>query len=87
MAEPYLDRVKNKDIEATLEPLLRHFKANRNPGEGFGDFTARIGFAALKALSPTKAAPAKPAAAAAGEPEGEFLCVCVGGGGVLSGWL
>jgi sulfite reductase beta subunit-like hemoprotein len=47
----YAERVKLRDLEATLEPLLAAFKARRQPGEAFGDFVARLGFAALRSYA------------------------------------
>lgn len=43
-----MERMKLRDLEATLEPLLAAFRARRSQGEAFGDFVARIGFAALR---------------------------------------
>lgn len=40
--------MKLRDLEATLEPLLAAYKARRQSGEAFGDFVARVGFAALR---------------------------------------
>ena len=37
-----------QDIEKALEPVLYMYKQRRRPGEALGDFTARIGFDALK---------------------------------------
>jgi sulfite reductase (ferredoxin) len=48
LARVYQERVKLRDLEATLEPLLAMFKARRQPEEAFGDFVARVGFVALK---------------------------------------
>ncbi|GFR49142.1 hypothetical protein Agub_g11159 [Astrephomene gubernaculifera] len=60
LAELYADRVKIKDLESFLEPILAAWWTNRRPSEGFGDWTARVGFPAVKQL----AAAAKPAVAA-----------------------
>ncbi len=35
-------------MEATVEPLLAYWKANRQAGEAFGPFTKRVGEAELK---------------------------------------
>jgi sulfite reductase (ferredoxin) len=43
--------VKLRQLEETLEPLFAAFKAQGMPGECFGDFTARVGFAALRAYA------------------------------------
>jgi sulfite reductase (ferredoxin) len=48
LAKVFAERVKLRDLEATLEPLLAAFKSRRQPGEAFGDFVARVGFAALR---------------------------------------
>lgn len=40
--------MKLRDLESTLEPLFAAYKARRNAGEAFGDFVARVGFAALR---------------------------------------
>ncbi|MDJ1181751.1 sulfite reductase, ferredoxin dependent [Roseofilum casamattae] len=56
LSRPYLDKVKDEDLEATLEPLFAYFKQSRlNNGtlESFGDFCDRVGFEALKAFSET----------------------------------
>ena len=37
-----------QDIEKALEPVLYMYKQRRRPAEALGDFTARIGFDALK---------------------------------------
>lgn len=51
LAQVFAERVKLRDLESTLEPLLAAFKARRQPGEAFGDFVARLGFAALRGYS------------------------------------
>lgn len=54
LSEPFLDKVKDEDIESTLEPLFVYFKQDRlNNGkvESFGDFCHRVGFDALRAFS------------------------------------
>jgi sulfite reductase (ferredoxin) len=48
LAEVFAEKVKLRDLESTLEPLLYYYKGARMPGEAFGDFTARVGFAALR---------------------------------------
>jgi len=37
------DLVPRGEIVATLEPLLRHYKDERRPGESFGDYCHRLG--------------------------------------------
>ncbi|GIL79238.1 hypothetical protein Vretifemale_8625 [Volvox reticuliferus] len=55
LAELYADRVKVKDLESFLEPIFAAWLAKRRPNEGFGDWTARTGFAAVKQLAATTA--------------------------------
>ncbi|MDW5375791.1 NADPH-dependent assimilatory sulfite reductase hemoprotein subunit [Halomonas sp. HP20-15] len=40
----YLDNVGEAKILATLDGLFRHYAAERQPGEPFGDFTIRAGY-------------------------------------------
>jgi sulfite reductase (ferredoxin) len=47
----FLERVPQEGIGAALEPVLAAFAAERQPGEGFGDFANRRGPDALLALS------------------------------------
>ncbi|MCS7046108.1 MAG: hypothetical protein NZO58_07110, partial [Gemmataceae bacterium] len=44
------DLVPFADIVATLRPLLEDFRANRQAGEGFGDYCQRIGPERARAL-------------------------------------
>ena len=44
----YKDSVPQADIAATLVAPLQHYKANRLPGEAFGDFCHRKGLADLQ---------------------------------------
>ncbi len=56
LAQPFLDKVKHEEIEATLEPLFVYFRQNRlhnGKAESFGDFCHRVGLEALKAFSAT----------------------------------
>lgn len=46
------DLVARGEIVATLEPLLRHFKDERRPGESFGDYCHRLGTDHARALLP-----------------------------------
>ncbi|MCD8489012.1 MAG: sulfite reductase, ferredoxin dependent [Desertifilum sp.] len=51
LAQPYLDKMKGEDLEATLEPLLSYFKQEslqRPEPESFGEFCHRVGFDALR---------------------------------------
>lgn len=55
------DLVPHAEIVPTLVPLLEHFKADRQPGENFGDFCHRQGAERLQALLPgDKPAPHAP---------------------------
>jgi hypothetical protein len=51
LAKVFAERVKLRDLESTLEPMLAAFKSRRRPGEAFGDFVARVGFAALRSYA------------------------------------
>jgi sulfite reductase (ferredoxin) len=55
------DLVPRGEIVATLRPLLRTFREDRLPGEGFGDWCHRLGPEAVKALLPVQAHRAQPA--------------------------
>jgi len=48
LAQPLFERVKDADIETTLEPVFVAFKRDRLAGEGFGDFCDRTGLEALR---------------------------------------
>ena len=39
----YAEKVKQKDLASSVEPLLEFYSKNRESGEGFGDFCNRIG--------------------------------------------
>jgi sulfite reductase (ferredoxin) len=47
------DLVPRGEIVATLRPLLRRFREERRPGEGFGDYCHRVGVERLRALLPS----------------------------------
>jgi sulfite reductase (ferredoxin) len=51
------DLVPRSQIVATLRPLLRCYKTQRRPGEGFGDFCQRMGVERLRALLPVGPVP------------------------------
>jgi sulfite reductase (ferredoxin) len=53
---PLKDLVPQSEIIATVEPLLRHYKEERRPGESFGDYCHRLGPDHARALLPTAAA-------------------------------
>jgi sulfite reductase (ferredoxin) len=52
---PLKDLVPLGDIVATLEPLLRHYREERRPGESFGDYCHRLGPDHARALLPAAA--------------------------------
>ena len=62
------DLVRLADLVPTLLPVLECLREERQPGEGFGDFCARVGVERLQALLPAEAATnghaARPAALA-----------------------
>jgi len=39
------------DIPALLRPLFETFRSGRTPGEGFGNWTERVGFDALRQIA------------------------------------
>ncbi len=47
----YRDNVKRGAIAAVLEPLLRRFQVEGQPGESFGDFCHRIGLEQLEGIA------------------------------------
>ena len=51
------DKMKQGDLEATLEPVLTYWRDARAPGEAFGDFTNRV---VRPAPPPTRPAPPRP---------------------------
>ncbi|MEM9164374.1 MAG: sulfite reductase, ferredoxin dependent [Cyanobacteria bacterium P01_F01_bin.4] len=51
LARAFIDRMKESDLETTLEPLFAFFKRDRQGRESFGDFCDRIGFDALREFS------------------------------------
>ncbi len=57
MARPFLENVKEADIEKELRPLFTRFRDERQTGEGFGDWCARVIWPTLPAPagSPTSA--------------------------------
>ncbi|KAL4421460.1 hypothetical protein ABPG75_010751 [Micractinium tetrahymenae] len=58
LAEPFAERVKSKDFESFCEPIFAMFAAQRRGGESLGDFTARVGFDAVRAFQASYIAPA-----------------------------
>ncbi|MCL6455053.1 MAG: NADPH-dependent assimilatory sulfite reductase hemoprotein subunit [Alicyclobacillus sp.] len=49
MNQLYKSQVPLEELVSTIRPLLRAFRAERQPGESFGDYCARIGVDALEA--------------------------------------
>ena len=47
----YKDMVPQAEIAATISPLLGGYKADRQEGESFGDYCARVGLEGLEALA------------------------------------
>lgn len=59
LAESYAERVKAKDFETFFEPIFAMFAAQRRgSSESLGDFSARLGFDALRAFQASYVAPA-----------------------------
>ncbi len=55
----YADLVPTEELAEWLRPLFVLFRAERQPGEGFGDFCHRVGIARLQALAEPAAAGAR----------------------------
>ncbi len=51
LAQPYIDKLPEKDIEKFLEPLFAYFKQEKRDNETFGQFCHRVGFSALRTFS------------------------------------
>ena len=51
LAQPYIDKLPEKDIEKFLEPLFAYFKQEKTEQETFGQFCQRVGFEALGTFS------------------------------------
>ena len=47
-AWPYMAKMKDKNLEATMKPLLQMFKEHRMEFEAFGDFCHRVGEARIR---------------------------------------
>merc|ERR1719329_1136498 len=52
-AYPYKAKMKQDDMEATLEPVLAFFVEKRQEFEAFGDFCHRVGAEAIEAYAST----------------------------------
>ncbi|MBR8830702.1 MAG: Sulfite reductase [ferredoxin] [Chroococcopsis gigantea SAG 12.99] len=53
LAEAYMDKMAMGDLEKILEPMLVHFKQDKQKGESFGEFCHRVGFDSLRNFSAT----------------------------------
>ncbi|MEA5533686.1 sulfite reductase, ferredoxin dependent [Crocosphaera sp. XPORK-15E] len=51
LAQPYIEKLPDREIESFLEPLLMYFKQEKIEGESFGQFCSRVGFEALRAFA------------------------------------
>ncbi len=51
LAQPYIDKLADKNIESFLEPLFAYFKQEKIDNETFGQFCQRVGFDALRTFS------------------------------------
>jgi sulfite reductase (ferredoxin) len=51
LAQPFMERLHENDIESKLEPIFVLFREERQAGESFGDFCDRIGFDAIRKFS------------------------------------
>ncbi|EAZ88130.1 sulfite reductase, ferredoxin dependent [Crocosphaera chwakensis] len=51
LAQPYIDKLPEKDIESFLEPLFAYYKEEKIDKESFGQFCQRVGFDALRTFS------------------------------------
>mmetsp|Transcript_7334 Transcript_7334/g.14490 ORF Transcript_7334/g.14490 Transcript_7334/m.14490 type:complete len:643 (+) Transcript_7334:51-1979(+) len=47
-AWPYMAKMKDRNLEATLKPLLQMYKEHRHEHEAFGDFCHRVGEAKIR---------------------------------------
>ncbi|WP_107667587.1 sulfite reductase, ferredoxin dependent [Cyanothece sp. BG0011] len=51
LAQPYIEKLPEKDIESFLEPLFAYYKAEKIDNESFGQFCQRVSFDALRTFS------------------------------------
>ncbi len=51
LAQAYIDKLPEKDIESFLEPLFAYYKEEKIDNESFGQFCQRVGFDALRTFS------------------------------------
>ncbi len=64
LAQPFEERLPIGDLERFFEPLFVYFQRDRQPGESFGPFCARVGFAALRRFAASYQPQPQPAPAA-----------------------
>ncbi len=48
LAQPFVEKLPDSEIENFLEPIFTFFKKSRKKSESFGDFCARVGFDAIR---------------------------------------
>ncbi|MGB5595790.1 MAG: sulfite reductase, ferredoxin dependent [Crocosphaera sp.] len=51
LAQPYIEKLPDKQIESFLEPLFAYFKQEKIDQESFGQFCNRVGFEALRTFA------------------------------------
>jgi len=51
LAQPYLEKCPEQDLEKELRPLLVLFKKEKKKGESFGEFCARVGLDKLRDMA------------------------------------
>jgi sulfite reductase (ferredoxin) len=53
LAQAYIEKLHENDIETALEPVFVLFKQSRQTGESFGDFCDRVGLDAIREFAAT----------------------------------
>jgi sulfite reductase (ferredoxin) len=53
LAQAYVEKLPDEQIETFLEPLLVYFRESKTQGESFGEFCHRVGFDSLREFSIT----------------------------------
>jgi sulfite reductase (ferredoxin) len=48
LAQPFVEKLPDSEIENFLEPIFAFFQKSRQKAESFGDFCARVGFDAIR---------------------------------------
>ena len=51
LAQPYVQKLPDEELETFLEPIFVYFRKNRKRKESFGNFCNRVGFEALREFS------------------------------------